>query len=365
MPRITSGRVGVTVDMAGCPNRCRHCWLGHGTDQGMSEEALRWVVQQFRSYRRPDDVKPVFDQIIVQTWFREPDRLPEYRRLWELEKELSYPGGALRFELASSWRLAREQDYAAWLKEVGTKVVQISFFGLEANTDYFTRRAGSFQDNLLATERLLDQSIAPRWQLFLSNRVIDELDAFVELIQELKLEERVARLGKEFVVFVNLPTPVGEAFVHEHLRPSAQVLDRLPKYLSDKTIKHFQAVDLSSALGKPESAWLPELSQNNEPYAQTPSLLAFLVTPELEVFTNLGELTPAWSLGNLERDGIKEIIRRYEFDVVLGLQGFYHVPVSTLATTYGRKDSALLYGKGDLITRWLKLWADEKTSGAL
>ena len=29
MPQFKSREVAVAVDMAGCPNRCRHCWLGH------------------------------------------------------------------------------------------------------------------------------------------------------------------------------------------------------------------------------------------------------------------------------------------------------------------------------------------------
>ena len=142
MPALIPREIAVTVDMAGCPNRCRHCWLGRAPNGSVSEESLRWIVEQFRNYVHPRESTPYFRQMTVQTWYREPDFAPHYRRLWELEQELSDSGKALRFELASIWRLARDPDYAQWLKSLGTQTVQITFFGLEANTDYFTRRPG-------------------------------------------------------------------------------------------------------------------------------------------------------------------------------------------------------------------------------
>jgi hypothetical protein len=54
------------------------------------------------------------------------------------------------------------------------------------------------------------------------------------------------------------------------------------------------------------------------------------------------------------------IIRRYERDAVPGLQVLFHVPVSELARAYGRPESRLLYERDDLITRWLRMWAEEQ-----
>ncbi len=28
MPAVPREQIGVALDMFGCPNRCRHCWLG-------------------------------------------------------------------------------------------------------------------------------------------------------------------------------------------------------------------------------------------------------------------------------------------------------------------------------------------------
>jgi len=355
-------QIAVALDMAGCPNRCRHCWLGHSPNRRMSEETLREVVHQFRVWKRPGASASFFERLSVATWYREPDFAPHYRRLWELEQELSDEGAAQRFELLSIWRLARDEGYAAWARQIGTRACQISFFGLEASTDWFCQRRGAFRDSLLATERLIEAGIRPRWQLFLTERLAPELDAFVALIDELGLEQRVQELGHNFEVFVHDVCPDGSGFEIEPLRPTVDVLDAVPEYLAHKTCTHRNKASLIECLGRAEADWLPELlRQDARPLpgssgSEMPGTLAFMVTPELDVYCNLGEPTPAWRLGNLRADGLDIILGRFERDEAPGLQAMFHVPVSELAAAYGRPDSRLLYDREDLIVRWIKLW---------
>lgn len=349
--------------MAGCPNRCRHCWLGNPPNRRVTEDTLRWVVKQFREWVRPGETEPFARPLVVQTWTREPDFAPNYRELWELEKELSDDGAAVRFDLLSIWRLARDEGYAGWARDVGTEVCQISFFGLEENTDHFTRRPGSFRDSLLATERLLEAGIRPRWQLFLTERVIPELEEFVALIHSMDLERRVRELGHEFEVFVHPVAPDGEAFRIEHLRPTVDVLSSIPGYLAEKTRHHCDTSTLEECLGKAESDWMDELLGEHDPLATYPDTLAFLVTPELDVFSNLGEPMPWWRLGSLRVEGVDRILSCFEKDEAPGLYGNFHVPVSQLARTYGRVDSRYIYTRGDLILRWLRMWGEDSWRG--
>jgi hypothetical protein len=359
MPKIKSREIAVIMDMAGCPNRCKHCWLGHPPNRRVSEDTFRWVVKQFRDLIRPGQKRPFAKPLTAMTWYREPDYAPNYRELWELEKELSDKRSAKRFELLSIWRLARDQDYAQWASDIGTEICQISFFDLEETTDYFTGRHGSFNDSLLATERLVAVGIRPRWQLFLNKRLIPELESFVELIGILKLEKQVRDLGHEFEVFLHPIAPDGEAFNIEHLRPTVDVLSSIPSYLIEKTKDYLGASTLEECLGKAEQYWIAELSEESKPFATFPPTLAFMVTPELDVFSNLGEPMPWWRLGNLETDGMDKIMYRYENDEVLGLRVNFHIPVSQLAQEYGRKDSQYIYTRDDLILRWLRIWGEE------
>lgn len=323
-----------------------------------SEDTFRWVVKQFREWVRPRQKQSFAKPFTAMSWYREPDYAPNYRELWELEKELSDNGAAKRFELLSIWRLARDEGYAQWARDIGTEVCQISFFGLEENTDYFTRRRGSFQDNLLATNRLLEVGIRPRWQLFLNKRLKPELEGFVAFIHKMQLDKRVEALGHEFEIFVQPIAPDGEAFNIENLRPTIDILSSIPSYLAEKTKIHHDASTLEECLGKAERDWIEELSKANEVFATYPATLAFMVTPELDVFSNIGEPMPWWNLGNLKVKGLDKIIKCFENDGVPGLRVNFHVPISQLSQMYAREGSQYIYTRDDLILRWLRMWCE-------
>jgi hypothetical protein len=151
----------------------------------MSIDEFRNITEQFKNWR--DENGRGIAELGFFSWWREPDYRDDYRQLWELEQELSSPGRAMRFELLSTWRLARDENYAKWAATLPPKSCQITFFGMEENTDWGMRRKGAFRDQLAATERLLEVGIAPRWQLFITKRCLNELDAFLRLIDDLKL----------------------------------------------------------------------------------------------------------------------------------------------------------------------------------
>ena len=45
-------QITVCLDMRGCPNRCRHCWLGVTPNGHLEEPDLRFVAQAFRPFTR-------------------------------------------------------------------------------------------------------------------------------------------------------------------------------------------------------------------------------------------------------------------------------------------------------------------------
>ncbi|MEA3266042.1 MAG: hypothetical protein U9P42_03755 [Candidatus Fermentibacteria bacterium] len=222
MPVISTERIGVAFDMAGCPNRCRHCWLGTGNNRTLSERDVRWGVTQFREYIQQTDT-PI-RTLAVSTHFREPDFRDDYRDLYDLEAELG-DGKPSRFELLSIWRIVRDRAYIPWARSVGPDTCQITFFGMQETTDWFYRRTGAFTDALTATERLLDQGMKPRWQIFLTTKLLPEFDDL------LALQEKITGSYDEFKVFLNLPGPDGEARKLEHLRPTISQVSDLPEKL--------------------------------------------------------------------------------------------------------------------------------------
>ena len=55
MPPLRSRRAWIALDMAGCPNRCRHRWLGALPNQRLYDKDLRWAVELFRDGVRPGE----------------------------------------------------------------------------------------------------------------------------------------------------------------------------------------------------------------------------------------------------------------------------------------------------------------------
>lgn len=347
MPRIDRDRIGLAFDMQGCPNRCRHCWLGPGSSRTMSEDDVRWGVAQFWNFIGTADT-PV-KKLSVATWFREPDYSDDYRRLYDLEAELS-DGKPARYELLSVWRLARYECYADWAKSVGPDTCQISFFGLEDTNDWFHRRQGAFDDALAATERLLERGMKPRWQLFLTTKLLPELSEFLGLADRLLLRERVEELGSEFLMFLHLPGPEHEARRIEGFRPSADLVLNLPESILAASRKH---------LGR-ELLWQTEaalyagiLDADAAPATggSLPEALWLFVTGTWDVFSNIGTMEPWWCLGNLKREPVGSIIRRVEQNDVLGLQVLYRKSGAELAEVYGAPAGQKIHStEGDLLS---------------
>ena len=113
--KISERKLNLVVDMNGCPNRCLHCWLGHMTNRRMEKGADSFIVDFF---------SPFFDKIAYYSWLREPDYCDDYEERWKRDLEISKNTVPERFELASFYRIVRDETYVPFLKSVGVKKVQ-------------------------------------------------------------------------------------------------------------------------------------------------------------------------------------------------------------------------------------------------
>lgn len=90
-----------------------------------------------------------------------------------------------------------------------------------------------------------------------------------------------------------------------------------------------------------------------------PGGLWLFVLPGSDVYSNLlGELSPAWRLGNLRRDGPAAIVDALQNERPPGLQAMFRVPVSDLARRFGRPYGRRVYTADDLKERWARMWAN-------
>ena len=354
MPQFESRETWVALDMAGCPNRCRHCWLEPNPNKLLSEEDLRWVVDLFRNWIRIGDKSPYFERVDALSWFREPDFHPDYRRLYDLERELNgHP--PIRSVNLSIWRLAREKDYAKWARNTGMRDCQIAFFGTQKTNDWFHRREGAFRERIVATERLLEVGIRPRWKLFFTKPIVPELPELLDLIKQMSLHERTEELGGEFHVWLTLPDPDGEAWSIEHLRPTIKDLEEVPTELKESSYRFNRR-----PIGEAESILVSRMLKEEPSFPSAvgyPQKLGFYITSGFDVFSNIGEHTQWWKLGNLKKDSLDSIVDKLVNNKVPGLHVIYNVPATEMAKRFGRRNSQIIYSPEGLRIRWANMWA--------
>lgn len=333
-------KIDLVMDLLGCPNRCRHCFVGWTPNPKLTGEDLRSAAEAFRPYAK---------DLTVYDWNREPDFGDDYREKWALCKELSTVVPQ-RFELASVWRLARDPAYAPWLRSLGVRYVQLTLFGGEERTDYFTGRKGAYRDIMRAVDILLENGIAPRFQIFVNQRTVDELPQVEELIGRLDLERRCEAIGIPFACFAHQGSCNGEARNLYPIWMESGDLEKIPGKLAEYTLRHFGAASLEEVFGREERELCQELMEDHSTASlgQTDSPVLY-IDGELWVSPNFGVPAKQWLLGNLKTDGAQAILRRLAEDESPAQHVRATVPVSQLARACGNLESRRLFGRSDYI----------------
>lgn len=332
--------IAVCLDMAGCPNRCKHCWLGHSPNGSLSRADLRFTADAFR---------PHTDKLTVYDWYREPDFCADYRERRELCIQLSDEPPE-HFELISVWRMAHDESYAPWLVSLGVRAAQLTIFGGRETTDFFTGRRGAYDDILRCIDTLLDHGIAPRLQFFVNRRNIGELPLAEKLIEDLKLEERCGSIGKEFAFFLHAGSCDGENERFYPDRITADDFERIPKRLAELTLRHFGASDLSGVFGKPERELYAELCDDSSTADLRSDEPVFYVDSNFDVYPNFSAAEKHWCLGNLKADGVEKVLETYDANGSIAQNVRASIPLAELARANGSPTSERLFGRDDYIT---------------
>ncbi len=331
--------ITVCLDMHGCPNRCKHCWLGHTPNANLSEDDLRFVAESFR---------PFTESLEVVDWYREPDMTDDYQSLWELCGELSDRQHE-HYELASIPRLVSDDNYVVWLKQQGVKVVQLTLFGGEKTTDFMTGRRGAYRDIMSAVEVLLSHGICPRFQLFINKNNIDELPHIDTLIDELDLIRRCEDIGGKFAFFLHSGSCDGENEQFYEVFPTISDIQKIPPRLLEFAKAHWDS-DIEGIFGHPECQLIAELEQSDEtscPVTETP---VFFVDAQFNVYPNITTPTVYSCLGNLKTDGAEAVIANYLANKSALQKVMSTVPICEIVAKFGDRLSERLFVKSDYIS---------------
>ena len=310
----------LAVDMYGCPNRCKHCWIGHMPNKQMDEESDVWIINYF---------KPYFNRITFDSWLREPDFCSNYRERWNRDVEISVNSKPERFELASFWRLARDPDYVLFLKEVGVKKVQLTYFGMEEMTVQYVGRKGAFLELLKATDVLIANQIAPRWQAFLNEENKDEVIQLTNLINMLQLEERCVSFGESFEFFVHCGSCEGENRKLYNIRIEK---DHIPEKIRPYYLNYDKVITEEECCKLLQEDISHIIYHNNEQ-------IVLYVSNTFDVYFNFTHMTEAWKIGNLKNTEPEEMVRKIVEEDTDALNAAKSITIKELVERYGNRSS--------------------------
>ena len=333
-------KITVCLDMAGCPNRCKHCWLGVSKNGNFTNSDLEYVADTF---------KPYADKFEIASWYREPDYKNNYKELWALENQLSTEKTP-HFELMSFWRIVRDGEYVKWLYSLGVRVCQLTLFGMEETTDYYIGRKGAFQEILKATDMLLLNGIAPRFQIFVTKNNISELALLESLIIKMNLERRSAEIGQRFQLFVWQGDCSGANEQFYDVRLTPEDILKIPNEFAEYTIMHFGKSSIDEVLGSTECKLYEELVTEKTTQSIISSKPVFNVDKDFNVFPNLTYPSPWLNLGNLKADGVDIVISNYLNFKSTAQDVMIRIRICDMVKQCGNPSSQRLFQKDDYIT---------------
>lgn len=334
------------LDMYGCPNRCKHCWLGVTQNGNLNIDDLKFVAKEFR---------PFTDNFEIFDWYREPDYKDNYKELWQLTSELS-DTKTPHFELISFWRAVRDDTYVKWVASLGVKTAQLTIFGDETTTDFYIGRKGAYKEIIQTIDILFKNGIAPRIQTFVNKRNISKLPHIQNLIETLELEKRCNDIGQEFVFFIHQGSCDGEneQFYDEWV--TSEDIEKIPQKLIDLTIKGNGRSNIIRNFGKTESELYDQLIVDTSTENIVSESPVFYIDKNFNVYPNYATPSRFWSLGNLRYEGIKTILENYMDNKSAAQKIKLTIPICEMAKKYGNPDSTRLFGEGDYKNYLLHLY---------
>ncbi|MBQ1478011.1 MAG: radical SAM protein [Erysipelotrichaceae bacterium] len=315
-------KLSLCVDMYGCPNRCKHCWLGHMPNRNMEEGSDEMIMDFF---------SPYFEEIDFYSWLREPDYCDHYEGRWKRDIGVSKNTIPERFELASFWRIVRDENYIPFLKKTGVKKVQLTLFGTGDIQDFYVGRKGAYREVLKATDLLIEGGIIPRWQCFINEENKEEIVKILHLYEEYK------KKCPEMEFFVHEGTCDGE---NEKLYPVRIEKDDIPKEL----IPYY--LEYESVLTERECVELLKEEDSHPSFCFEDDPVLY-ISNTYDVFFNFTHMKKEWKIGNLREDTSEEIMRRITEGDTYALRSAKDVTWKKLVQMYGDPDSEKVFRLDD------------------
>jgi MoaA/NifB/PqqE/SkfB family radical SAM enzyme len=334
---MTFEKITACLDMFGCPNRCKHCWLGVTPNGNLTVDDLKFVAEEFR---------PFTDNLEIADRYREEDYPDNYKELWAITAELSDTKTS-HFENISYWRAVRDKEYVPWIYFQGVRAAQLTIFGNEETTDYFIGRKGAFKEIMQTVEILLRNRIAPRIQMFIYKNNISQLPYIQRLIETLDLEKQCLGFDKEFVFFLHQGSCDGENEQFYDVWITLEDVDKIPQKLIDFSLKHYGKSSIMEVLGETEKELYNQLIYDSSTGNIITNSPVFLIDKDFNVYSNYETPSKEWCLGNLKTDRAEKALDNYINNNSTAQHIMATVPIYEMVKKCGNAESMRLFGKWD------------------
>lgn len=307
----------LVVDMYGCPNRCKHCWLGNLPNKIMKDGSDELIVNLF---------KPYFKNITFYSWLREPDFCTNFKERFEKDKLLSTIPPK-RFELASFFKIVRDKEYVKFLKEVGTKKVQLTFFGLKEMTDKYVGRSGAYEELIKASNILKANEIEPRWQIFINEENKNDVVKLLDVAKDMNINEIIVHEGSCDGNNMDLyKIRINKKDIPNEVKPF--FLD-YENALSEK-----ECIEL---LKDDDSRFVPHFGDE----------IVLNITSDFNVYFNYTNPLPKWCIGNILKDDIDKIVKRIINNDVEAIRSAKEISIKDLIKKFGDINSDKVFSLDD------------------
>lgn len=343
MPKIYNNKFSLAFDIYGCPNRCKHCWIGFPKHSKMNPDE---VFDAFSKIKNEQENLSYYDSELefIDISFREPHYGDDYKSLYERMDKINgcKLEVAKNYELISLWRLVNDGDYLPWIKERGIRKAQLKVFGMRETNNFFYGRKGAHAELINGTNILIDNGIIPRWQIYLNKMGIDELSEVKHLAYSLDLFAKVKNLGENFSLR-GFPYDSSGAGLKNHCyRIDEDDIDKCPVDIVDISSLRVEKDLINDSMTNPNISIAPK-SHN----------LWFFITANWDVYPNFNGINPWWKLGNLKSDKWERILERYINNDTFGLKMMVEKPLRELVIECGEPDSRKVFTMGSQYGEYL------------
>ena len=312
-------KLTVCVDLHGCPNRCRHCFLPHQKNPHLSLETLDYVAEYF---------KPYTQAFTLYGYTREPHFHADYDKQTQREDSLS-THLPKRFELISVYRLVRDKAYIKFLKTQSIKKAQITLFGCEALTDAYTGRPQAFKEIMQAVDLLMTHGICPRFQIILTKETLNDLPNLKDLLLN-TIGPKLTQASMPLLCFVHTGSPIGNHRQHLNLWLTDEDIRKIPSFFIEKSKEHFNTESIEDFLGITETTIIKAHSSNENHVTVKLKEPIFYIDGNLDIYLHMTAYAVYSRLGNLKKDAPNILIDRYVNEEVLLMKLAKETPIKTL-----------------------------------